>query len=315
MRSVDPVEAEDACILCGSRAARRLFPARDRLHNVPGDFWVVRCLSCELVRTSPRPSGAALAIYYPDNYGPHAETAPGDSSAEPVPGLWGRLRRRVASRRIWWLPELLPGARVLELGSGSGYFVRHALARGWEVHALEPAVRPAERLARDPRVRVHYEPAETMTFSPESLDAVFAWMVLEHLGNPAVVAKRIAAALRPGGYFVFSVPNAGSWEFEVFRWRWYALQVPTHLWHFSPRTLRQLLGACGLVVERVFHQKVLKNITGSLELVGADLPRVIPVTRWLAHVLSIPYVSFAIGAMLAAVRQGGRLTVVARKPR
>ncbi len=308
--------AQEVCTICGSHYARRLFAARDRLHNLPGEFWVVRCVGCKLLRTSPRLSGKELAAYYPDDYGPHRDAGEGDPAAwvttQERSALWRWLRRRVISRRIWWTPDLPPGARVLELGSGGGQFVRHALARDWEVHALEPAGRPAERLALDPRVRVHTEAAEQMAFAPGSFDAVFAWMVVEHLEDPAVALRKISMALKPGGHFVFSVPNAGSWEFFLFRERWYALQLPTHLWHFSPRTLRRLLSASGLAVERVYHQKVLKNLTGSLDLLSPDLPRLAPLARRLERILSNPWISFAVGAALAGVRQGGRLTVVAR---
>src|SRR5207249_8843985 len=112
------------------------------------------------------------------------------------------LEGRFGSRRIWWTPDLPPGARVLELGSGAGHFVRHALARGWEVHAVEPAGGPAERLARQAGTYVHREPAESLRVPRGSFDAVFAWMVVEHLENPRTVLERIAEALRPGGYFV-----------------------------------------------------------------------------------------------------------------
>ena len=147
-----------------------------------------------------------------------------------------------------------------------------------------------------------------------SFDAVFAWMVVEHLEDPRTVLRKVAAALRPGGYFVFSVPNAGCWEFSVFRSRWYALQVPTHLWHFTPRTLARLLGECGFVIESVFHQKVLRNITGSLDFLGNDRPALAPLAGRLARLLTPAWVSFGLGAALAALRQGGRLTVVARTP-
>ncbi len=295
----------------------RLFEARDRLHHLPGEFWVVRCAACGLMQTAPRPSGPALAAYYPEDYAAHRdageETAPAGAGTRRS-GFRGWLRRRFGSRRIWWTPDLPPGARVLELGSGAGYFVRHALARGWEVHAVEPAEQAAARLARDPRVRVHQQPAEAVDAAPGTFDAVFAWMVVEHLEQPLAVLRKIAAALRPGGYFVFSVPNAGSWEFAVFRGRWYALQVPTHLWHFTPRTLARLLGECGFSVERVFHQKVLKNITGSLEYLGEDRTALAPIARRLSLMLTPAWVSFGLGAALAALRQGGRLTVVARTP-
>lgn len=276
----------------------------------------MRCVTCGLTRTSPRPSGEALATYYPADYGPHLDAGEEQGGHEPsargAPGLKDRVKRRFGSRRIWFTPDLPPGARVLELGSGAGHFVRHALARGWEVHAVEPAGAPATRLARDPRLSVHREPAEALSVPSGSFDAVFAWMVVEHLENPVTVLRKIAEALRPGGYFVFSVPNAGSWEFPVFGSRWYGLDVPRHLWHFTPRTLARLLGESGLAVERVFHQKVLKNITGSLAYLGEDLPRFAPLAQRLARMLTPAWVSFGTGAVLAAVRQGGRLTVVAR---
>ncbi len=304
------------CGLCRGRVATRLFAARDRLHRLPGEFWVVRCDACGLIQTAPRPSGEALAAYYPEDYGPHRDAGeePGSREIGVVrsPRLRDRLKRRFGSRRIWWTPDLPPGARVLELGSGAGHFVRHALARGWDVHAVEPAEQPAARLARDPRVHVHRESAEAIRVPPGSFDAVFAWMVVEHLENPLTVLRTIAEALRPGGSFVFSVPNAGAWEFSVFRSRWYGLDVPRHLWHFTPPTLARLLGECGFTVERVFHQKVLKNVTGSLAYLGEDRPRFAPLAQRLARMLSPAWISFGVGAVLAAVRQGGRLTVVAR---
>ena len=295
---------------------QRLFAAHDRLHHLPGEFWVVRCAACGLTQTSPRPTGEALAAYYPADYGPHRDA--GDESsgqeADANPRSRGWLRERFGSRRIWWTPNLPPGARVLELGSGAGLFVRHALARGWEVHALEPAAPPAARLARDPRIHVHRGQAEAIDVAPGTFDAVFAWMVVEHLENPRTVLRKVAAALRPGGYFVFSVPNAGCWEFVLFRSRWYGLDVPRHLWHFTPQTLARLLGECGLRPERVFHQKVLRNITGSLDFLGRDRPALAPLAGRLTRLLTPAWVSFGLGAALAVLRQGGRLTVVARTP-
>lgn len=223
------------------------------------------------------------------------------------------MRRDVLTRRIGWTPDLPPGAPVLELGSGAGHFVQHALARRWEVHALEPAERPAERLARDPRVLVHRGTAETISLPPASLDAVFAWMVVEHLEDPVAALRRVATALRPGGCFVFSVPNAGSWEFALFRENWCALDVPRHLWHFDSRMLRRLLAECGFAVDRVYHQKTLRSLGGSLERAFAGqswLQR--PAIR-LGRILGSPAVSFVLGAALAAIRQGGGLTVVARR--
>jgi hypothetical protein len=44
--------------------------AIDELHGLPGRFSVVRCRSCKLMRTSPRPTLESIGQYYPDPYGP-----------------------------------------------------------------------------------------------------------------------------------------------------------------------------------------------------------------------------------------------------
>lgn len=51
--------------------------------------------------------------------------------------------------------------------------------------------------------------------------------------------------LTPGGWLAMSVPDAGSWMFRAFGDAWFCLDVPRHLYHFSARTLRMVLTACG----------------------------------------------------------------------
>lgn len=49
-----------------------LLIGRDRLNNLPGEFKVVRCKTCRLIRTDPRPTQDTIAFYYPDSYEPWA---------------------------------------------------------------------------------------------------------------------------------------------------------------------------------------------------------------------------------------------------
>ena len=84
---------------------------------------VVRCGTCRLMRTWPRPTPAELEAAYQD-YAPHRPS--------------GRAQHRRGWRRVWVLPPVRPGARVAELGSGTGRFARWAAGhRGWEVSEIE----------------------------------------------------------------------------------------------------------------------------------------------------------------------------------
>jgi hypothetical protein len=68
-----------------------------------------------------------------------------------------------------------------------------------------------------------------------------------------------------------------------------------------------------LRVERIYHQKALNNISGSLGLLAAERPRWRRAGHVAGRMLDGRWLSFALGAALAALRQGGRLTVVARR--
>src|SRR4051812_4590654 len=110
---------------------------RDRLHGVPGEFPVIRCRRCGLLRTSPRPTPAAIQHYYPAAYGPYASSSV--SAAGTMARSSGRrssLAARLLSPRTNVIPPLPPG-RLLEIGCGAGAFLHRMAQEGWEVEGLE----------------------------------------------------------------------------------------------------------------------------------------------------------------------------------
>ena len=73
-----------------------VFTGRDRLHDLPGEFRVVRCQTCGLSRTNPRPTPDTIGFYYPDHYGPY-QTTKISRTARPAP---------VKQRYARWRPNL-----------------------------------------------------------------------------------------------------------------------------------------------------------------------------------------------------------------
>lgn len=51
-----------------------ILTGRDHLHNLPGEFTVVRCLNCSLMQTNPRQTPEKIAFYYPDDDGPYKQS-------------------------------------------------------------------------------------------------------------------------------------------------------------------------------------------------------------------------------------------------
>ena len=71
------------------------------------------------------------------------------------------------------------------------------------------------------------------------------WHVLEHLRNPAAVLERCYGLLASGGVLAIEVPNL---DFVVRKSYEYPLSVTLHLFHFSPASLRRIVGNAGFDV-------------------------------------------------------------------
>lgn len=234
-----------------------------------------------------------------------------------VPGLRA-LYRWLTESRSEFIPPVVGGRnRALELGCATGRFLERLREHGWNARGVEPAESPAGE-ARRRGFDIHTGTLESAAFPDGSFDAVFGWMVLEHLSHPRETLWEIARTLRPDGWLAFSVPNVACWERIIFRSCWYVWEPPRHLQHFSSASLRRLLRDAGFDRVEVIHQRNLLNVAGSLGLV---VHRLAPRSQLARRLLDFPdnptmwsqLLMAPLAILLAALRQSGRLTIVARR--
>ena len=286
---------------------------RDRLNGLPGEFTVVRCRSCELMRTDPRPSASSMGFYYPEQYAPYRKAmTPG---LRPSLALLGRAARRLIRFRTNEVPELPPG-RMLELGCASGAYLQRMASLGWQVEGVEFSPHAA-RLAASLGYPVHAGSIESAPAPERPYQLVVGWMVLEHLHDPLLALRKLHRWVVPGGWLVLSVPDSSAWEFSCFGSAWYALHLPNHLYHFTPASVENLLNKGGWRVTRVQHQRFLGNVFASLGFfledrgLGGRLSgklTAVPTAGILVHMLLYP-----LALVLAALGQTGRMTIWARR--
>jgi len=72
-------------------------------------------------------------------------------------------------------------------------------------------------------------------------DVVVLNGALEHLRRPFETLARTRSILKNGGFILISIPNSDSLGRNIFGKNWFAWQPPRHLYHFSPKTVRQML--------------------------------------------------------------------------
>ncbi len=107
------------------------------------------------------------------------------------------------------LARLSPGARVVEVGSGTGKLTEELVACGLRVDAVEPGsnmIEVARRRVNDSElVRFHLGRFEDVSLPVELFDAVFSGSAF-HWVDPSVGWAKAATLLRPGGTLALLQP-------------------------------------------------------------------------------------------------------------
>lgn len=253
------IEFEEVdCPLCGGAKFRRLLSSRDYQYGVPGDFHIVKCVNCNLAMQNPRPTAQSLAGLYPEDYEPH--TLVGRIGGEEA-FIAGQQGRRML------VEKFMGRGRIVDIGSGDGRFLLCMKRAGWEVDGCELVERAAgfqrDKLGLNVRTGGLIEAG----FEAGSFDAATLWSVLEHLHNPLEVLVEVRRVLKPGGLLIIGVPNFDSLERRIFQSRWFSLWLPYHLFHFTPRTLRKMIDAAGLELDKVMYATTATSVLNSARMV------------------------------------------------
>ena len=228
-----------ACGLCGATDPKPVLAGRDRLMGIPGTFRLVRCRECGFIYQDPRPLAASLQDFYGPGYGPHT-THPGK-----------RRRMRIYQQRIIDKVCGIAGSSfgtrtLLDVGCGAGDLLALARQLGWEVAGVEPAA-----VIEAPPDALIVADLSDRALDGQRFDLVVMSHSLEHMREPSRALARIRELISPAGLLFIAVPNIASLEARLFRNRWYPLDLPRHLYHFTPKTLRAMLRNTGFRVTRI----------------------------------------------------------------
>ena len=245
------------CIACGSSSS-----SEQRIRA--GSHLLATCSECSLRWVVNPPVGDELAELYSSGF-----YEPGPARASRLVEMGHEFNNTFRMRE---LRGVQPG-RLLDIGSGRGRFLSAAKNAGWDVVGVEFERGLAEMSRQRYGVAVVVGDAVSAEVDGP-FDAITMWHVLEHLPDPTAALERAARLLAADGRLVVSVPNNDSWQARLGGDDWLHLDLPRHMYHFTPGSLTQLVERAGLRVERVGYlypeMEILGVMQTALNRVGID---------------------------------------------
>lgn len=257
------------CNICGNkdtyffRKALCLSPKRE-------SFSLVRCKNCGLIYLNPRPSKEELAgfyVFWPD-------VALDKQPPRPISeALWRAQRIKIKFLKGYITNKT---GKILDVGTGSGEFLKLMQDRGWEVFGVEYGKASSSFARQYPGLNIFNGDLLETRFLADYFDIITLWDSLEHLYQPKETLQEIKRILKPDGLLAFSVPNIDNLAALIFRDHWYT-NVPRHLYQFSPKTIRLLLKEANFRILKIIYSP------GFFEPVGF----VVSFKQWLISKLTI----------------------------
>ena len=236
------------CPLCGSSELEKIFDCEDHFSSREL-FPVCDCRQCGFRFTSHFPSEENIGKYYDSTeYISHS-----DSDNGFINKLYHLFRGMMMRRKVGLVKRFSnnTGARLLDIGCGTGYFLHAASGAGFRVTGIEKS-----RMAREKAVSLfglNVQDDLDRLASEQSFEVITLWHVLEHLEKLNESIDKVREMLAPDGTLVIALPNHHSYDAEVYGKQWAAYDVPRHLWHFTPHTVELLMKKHGMKMVKKYR--------------------------------------------------------------
>jgi SAM-dependent methyltransferase len=217
------------CPFCGESKS---FPFHQE-----GSFQMVRCPSCQFIFLNPRPTGDSLFRFY-QQYLPEEE-----SSIES----WEKMMKPVFYRAANLLGRYKREGRLLDVGTGFGFFLAEVKKKGWETVGVEISQKAMDYARGVLGLNIHPGPLEKIGFPGNHFDAVTGFYVIEHLSHPMDFLRECHRILKPGGLLLLRYPHTTPIKnlLQLFGIQNRLYDLPAHLSDFSPKMIQRCLEGIG----------------------------------------------------------------------
>jgi 2-polyprenyl-3-methyl-5-hydroxy-6-metoxy-1,4-benzoquinol methylase len=234
------------CPVCNSSKIAAVSESKDETVSKEL-FQVWECSHCSVRFTQDVPGVEYIDGYYKsDAYISHSNTSKGF-----INKLYHLVRSFTlgSKKRLVQKTSAKIENSLLDIGAGTGAFTSTMQKAGWHVTGLEPDQTARTNAKEQYNILLH-PPEHLFSLAPASFNAITLWHVLEHVHELHTYLDTFYSLLSEGGSLIIAVPNYKSYDATVYSGAWAAYDVPRHLYHFSPESMKHLLYQHGFKIKK-----------------------------------------------------------------
>jgi 2-polyprenyl-3-methyl-5-hydroxy-6-metoxy-1,4-benzoquinol methylase len=239
------MESLSSCLVCGSTKSNPFIFAVD--YTVSREtFQIVSCNGCGFKYTNPRPGITEIGKYYESkDYISHSNSTDG-----LINKLYQAVRKITLKRKVALINKYCQGAKtVLDIGCGTGDFLKSCKKDGWMVTGIEPNATARNQATTHFNLPV-FDEVHLLNIETK-FNVITLWHVLEHIHPLNERIEKLSQLLEPNGTLIIAVPNCDSEDARHYKQFWAAYDLPRHLYHFTPDSFKNLMKKHQLKVENM----------------------------------------------------------------
>ena len=233
------MEHLSTCPSCGGTKLTESLQAKDYTVSQQ-TFQIQSCQDCQLLFTNPRPEAEQAGYFYQsDTYISHSNTNEGI-----VNKLYHAVRNITLRQKTNWIQAEQKGAKsILDIGCGNGHFLHACQQSGWNITGMELDPETAKRAENLVGQAIHPNLASIKQAEP--FQVISLWHVLEHVYEIHAYFEFFKHHLAKDGTLLLALPNSKSFDAHYFKEFWAAYDVPRHIYHFNPLTIKHIAAQYG----------------------------------------------------------------------
>lgn len=304
------------CPVCNQQQTKYLF----RPSASPGP--VSRCLNCGMVYIANIEDDHGLIFDGPVIYSHTKPDITTSSNLNDIKALWEynalpgkeaewpalRQNANDALQRIeFHVNQPATKGKILDFGSGWGFFLAAARERGWIPFGLEPLPACSVYARAKLALNIITDTLRDDTYPSDYFDAIASFQVFEHLPHPDQDIQILYRILRLDGIILIEVPNFDTWTMRLMKSR-HRHFVQDHLNFFSRETLTQFLTGNHFKVVDSYFPKRRMSIR---HLFNFWLPKYLP--AFIVDILGRAFQNTVLWETTLGINLGDIVAIIARK--